>query len=78
MTLFCLPFQAGSSAHEQLLINLGWLSVRNILAYELGVFMFKAVNKLAPEEINNLFMKQYEIHNHGTRSVERKFISTTA
>ena len=56
--------------HEQLLINLGWLSVRNILAYELGVFMFKAVNKLAPEEINNLFMKQYEIHNHGTRSVE--------
>ena len=32
--------------------------------------MFKAVNKLAPEEINNLFMKQYEIHSHGTRSVE--------
>ena len=32
--------------------------------------MFKAVNKLAPEEINNLFMKQYEMHNHGTRSVE--------
>ena len=56
--------------HEQLLINLAWLSVRNILAYELGVFMFKAVNKLAPEEINNLFMKQYEIHSHGTRSVE--------
>ena len=56
--------------HEQLLINFGWLSVMNILAYELGVFMFKAVNKLAPEEINNLFMKQYEIHNHGTRSVE--------
>ena len=32
--------------------------------------MFKTVDKLAPEEINNLFMKQYEIHNHGTRSVE--------
>ena len=34
------------------------------------MFIFKAVNKLAPEEIINLFMKQYEIHNHGTRSVE--------
>ena len=56
--------------HEKLLINLDWLSVRNILAYELGVFMFKTVNKLAPEEINNLFMRLYEIHNHGTRSVE--------
>ena len=33
--------------------------------------MFKTVNKLAPEEITNLFMKQYEIHNHGTRSVEK-------
>ena len=56
--------------HANLLINLDWLSVRNILVYELGVFMFKTVNKLAPEEINNLFVKQYEIHNHGTRSVE--------
>ena len=27
--------------HEKLLINLGWLSVSNILAYELEVFMFK-------------------------------------
>ena len=34
--------------------------------------MFKTVNKLAPEEINNLFMKQYEIHNHRTRSVEEE------
>ena len=55
--------------HEKLLTDFGWLSVRNLIAYDLGVFMFKAMNNIAPEDITHMFTRQDEIYSHQTRSV---------
>ena len=41
--------------HEILLIDFGWLNVRNLIAYDLGFFMFKAMNNIAPEDITRMF-----------------------
>ena len=55
--------------HEKLLIDFGWVDVRNLIASYLGVFMFKAMNIIAPEHITRMFTRQDEIHSHQTRSV---------
>ena len=55
--------------HEKLLIDFGWLNVRNLIAYDLGVFMFKAMNNIAPEGFTRMFTRQDEIYSHQTRSV---------
>ena len=55
--------------HEKLLIDFGWLDVRNLIAYDLGVFMFKAMNNIASEDITRMFTGQDEIHSHQTGSV---------
>ena len=55
--------------HEKLLIDFGWLNVRNLIAYDPGVFMFKAMNNIAPEDITRMFTRQDEIYSHQIRSV---------
>ena len=55
--------------HEKLLIDFGWHNVRNLIAYDLGVFMFKAMNNIAPEDITHMFSRQDEIYSHQTRLV---------
>ena len=37
--------------HEKLLIDFGWLNVRNLIAYDLGVFMFKTMSNIVSEDI---------------------------
>ena len=56
--------------HDVLLINLGWLNIRNMIKLDLGVFMYKTINGKTPEVIKNLFTESNSIHNHntGTRS----------
>ena len=44
--------------HAKLLSGFGWLNVRNLIAYDLGVFMLKIMNNLAPEDIVNSFPKR--------------------
>ena len=39
------------------------------MAYDLGIFMFKAMNNIAPEDITRMFTRQDEIHSHQIRSV---------
>ena len=55
--------------HVKLLIGFGWINVRNLIAYDLEVFMFKAMNNIAPENITRMFTKQDEIYSYQTRSV---------
>ena len=55
--------------HEKWLMDLGWLDDRNLIAYDLRVFMLKAMNNIAPEDITRTFTRQDEIHSHQTRSV---------
>ena len=41
--------------HLQLLLKFGWLSVRSLISYEMGVFMYKTLNGLAPDSMLEMF-----------------------
>ena len=57
--------------HQELLNQLGWLNVRQLLSLGLGVAVFKAVNGLIPDQFNesNTISKSNTIHSHSTRAV---------
>ena len=38
--------------HQELLNQLGWLNVRQLCSLDLGVFVYKAINGLIPDEFN--------------------------
>ena len=44
--------------HIQLLLKFGWLSVRSLISYEMGVFMYKTLNGLAPDRMLEVFERQ--------------------
>ena len=56
--------------HLQLLLKFGWFSVSNLFPYEMGVFMYKTLNNLAPDSMLEMFEKQAEIHQYSTRSAD--------
>ena len=41
-----------------MLLKFGRLSVRSLISYEMGVFMYKTLNGLAPDSILEMFEKQ--------------------
>ena len=53
--------------HLQLLLKFGWLSVCSLISYEMGVFMYKTLNGLAPDSMLEMFEKQGDIHQYSTR-----------
>ena len=61
------PFD--NADHFALLQKLQWLSVRDIINYETGVHMFKAVNHLMPKQINDFFIPLASQHSYQTRSM---------
>ena len=56
--------------HLQLLLKLGWLSVRNVISYKMGVFMYKSLNGLARDSMLEMFEKQADIHQYSTSSAD--------
>ena len=56
--------------HNRLLKEFGWLSVRNLIKLDMGVFMYKRQNGIAPEEFNQLFVPVGSIHGCLTRSAQ--------
>ena len=53
----------------QVLLNqLGWLNVRQLFSHDLGVFVFKAINGLIPDQFNGMYSKSNTVHSHGTRA----------
>ena len=56
--------------HNGLLKEFGWLSVRNLINLDMGVFMYKTQNGMAPEEFNQLFVPVGNIHGCLTRSAQ--------
>ena len=42
--------------HQKLHSDFGWLSVRDLITYDRGVFMYKIVHSLAPGHITVLFL----------------------
>ena len=58
--------------HEKLLIDFGWLNVSNLIAYGLGVFVFKVMNNIAPEDITRMPTRQDEIYSHHADTISRR------
>ena len=56
--------------HNRLLKEFGWLSVRNLINLDMGVFMYKTQHGMAPEEFNQLFVPVGNIHGCLTRSAQ--------
>ena len=55
--------------HFALLRQLKWLDVRSIIKLEMGLFMYKAMNQLVPEQISEMFTPLSTQHSYQTRSV---------
>ena len=55
--------------HNILLANFGWLSVRNLIKLDMGIFIYKELNNMHPERTNTIFHKVDHIHSYKTRSV---------
>ena len=55
--------------HSKLLTDFGWLSVRNLIKLDMGVFAYKELNNLHPEQGISPFQKLDDQHTYNTRSV---------
>ena len=54
--------------HFALLRQLKWLDVRSIIKLDMGLFMYKAMNQLVPEQISEMFTHLSTYHSYQTRS----------
>ena len=55
--------------HIKLLTDFGWLSVRNLIKLDMGIFAYKELNNLHPEQDIRPFQKLDEQRTYNTRSV---------
>ena len=54
--------------HSRLLVEYGWLSVRNLIKMDMGICMYKILNGQAPEEFKHFFQPVSNMHRYQTRS----------
>ena len=52
-----------------LLANFRWLSVRNLIKLDMGIFIYKELNNMHPEQTDTILHKVDNIHSYRTRSV---------
>ena len=54
--------------HLRLFCQLGWLTVRGLIKFDLGIFMYKSQNNLLPETAGKFHIPAEMVHGYGTRS----------
>ena len=54
--------------HLRLICQLGWLTVRNLIRPDMGIFMYKSQNNLLPETAGEFHLPADKIHSYQTRS----------
>ena len=54
--------------HLKLVCQLGWLTIRNLIKLDLGIFMYKSQNKLLPETAGDFYVPVEKVHSYQTRS----------
>ena len=54
--------------HLRLICQLGWLTVRNLIRLDMGIFMYKSQNNLLPETAGEFHFPADKIHLYQTRS----------
>ena len=52
----------------KLLCDSGWISVRNLINFDLALFMYNAQMGLAPNNIKDLFQTVHAVHSYKTRA----------
>ena len=52
----------------KLLCDFGWISVRNLINFDLAVFMYNTQRGLAPDTIKDLFQTVDVVHSYKTRA----------
>ena len=55
--------------HSKLLTDIGWLNVRTLIKLDMGVFAYKELNNLYPEQDVSPFQKLDDQHTYNTRFV---------
>ena len=53
--------------HDALLNDLGWLSIRNVIKLDMGVFVYKTVEGQASKMVTSLIHKFNNLHRDNTR-----------
>ena len=61
------PYEVAN--HFALLKHLKWLDVRNIIKFDMGIFMYKAMNQLVPGQISEMFTYLSTQYSYQTRSM---------
>ena len=63
------PSKYDTANHPQLLKDLEWLNVHNIIKFDTAALMYKVHNEIVPDPIIDLFDKTETMHKYSTRSV---------
>ena len=53
--------------HLKFICQLGWLTIRNLIKLDLGIFMHKSYNKLLPETAGEFHLPAEKVHPYGTQ-----------
>ena len=56
-----------SADHPLLLTELGWLNIRQLIMFGLGIFMFEVNRGMTSQSVNNMFNNISDIHHYQTR-----------
>ena len=56
-----------STDHPLLLTELGWLNIRQLIMFHLGIFMFKTNRGMTPQSVDNIFNNISDTHHYQTR-----------
>ena len=64
-----LNLARGYFTHDDLLREINWMNVKQLISHDLAVTMFKIRNGLSPSQCNENLQTIGEIHGYQTRSV---------
>ena len=59
---------------EPLFLQLNILPIDKLIQDRIGLFMYKMYNDLHPPTINNMYIKNSDVHNHNTRHKKNFFM----
>ena len=62
---------------DRFYVEMSILTVKRIYNYNIGLFMYKYVNKMTPDVFDNFFRNISETHQHNTRNATQKQLYIT-
>ena len=62
---------------DRFYVEMSILTVKHIYNYNIGLFMYRYVNKITPDVFDNFFRNISAIHQHNTRNATQKHLYIT-